>query len=357
METPSCLFPVPSPAKAGEGTGFGWRPRASRRQSLKSTNFLGTVARRRGTTETQFGDYNTCMTAEVPAEAAVRVSPSRDQAEAWDFVLEAVGIPHRVGMAEEGWAVLVPPTLVATALAALDANDREVTEEPVREPQAPDHGRSYVGLAAAASIAAVFWVSGPRNGADAGGWFNAGSGVAAEIVHGHWWRAVTALTLHSDFMHVTGNAVAFIVFLSALGRWLGGGVAMFATLLAGAAGNLVTAYVYGSPHNVVGASTATFAALGLLGGLQFQRRFRARTVGRLKRAFLGMAASLGLFAMLGVGERVDMLAHATGLVCGLIFGLLWGHLVRRPVKQLAQALCLIATVAVVAGAWLLAFRH
>ena len=297
------------------------------------------------------------MTAEVPAEAAVRVSPSREQAEAWDFVLEAVGITHRVGLTEEGWAVLVPPPCVATALAALDAADREASEEPVREPQAPDHGPSFVGLAAAATIAAFFWVSGPRNGADAGGWFRVGSGVAGLIVHGQWWRAVTALTLHSDIMHVAGNAVAFIVFLTALGRWLGGGLALFATLLAGVAGNLLTALVYGSPHDVVGASTATFAALGLLGGLQFLRRFRAPTVGRLKRAFLGVAASLGLFAMLGVGERSDMMAHAAGLGFGLGFGLLWGHLVRRPVKQPGQALCLIATVVVVAGAWLLAFRH
>jgi len=297
------------------------------------------------------------VTAEVPAEAAVRVSPSRAQAEAWDFVLEAVGIAHRVGMSEEGWAVLVPPPLVATALAALDAADREASEEPAREPQAPDHGRSFVGLAAAATIAAFFWVSGPRAGADAGGWFRAGSGVAGSIVHGQWWRAVTALTLHSDFMHVTGNAVAFIVFLSALGRWLGGGLALYVTLLAGAAGNLVTAYVYGSPHNVVGASTATFAALGLLGGLQFLRRYSARTVGRRKRAFLGVAASLGLFAMLGVGERSDMLAHASGLGFGLGFGLLLGHFVRRPVKPLGQAICLCAAVATIAAAWLLAFRH
>jgi membrane associated rhomboid family serine protease len=298
------------------------------------------------------------VTAEVPIEAAVRVSPSREQAEAWDFVLEAVGIPHRVGLAEEGWAVLVPPAMVATALAALDASDREASEEPAREPQAPDHGRSFVGLAAAVTIAAIFLVSGPR--ADAGRWFRVGSGVAAEIMHGQWWRAVTALTLHADIMHVAGNAVAFIVFLSALGRWLGGGLALFATLLTGTAGNLLTALIYGNPHNVVGASTATFAALGVLGGLQFLRRFRARTVGRLKRAFLGIAASLGLFAMLGVGEpggRVDIMAHASGLGFGLAFGVLWGQFMRRPVKQPGQAICLIATVAAVAGAWLLAFRH
>jgi rhomboid protease GluP len=297
------------------------------------------------------------MTAEVPSEAAVRVSADHAQAEAWDFVLEAVGIEHRIAATEEGWAVMVPSPLVAPALAALDAHDKEAEDGPAREPQAPDHGRSTVGLAAAATIAAFFWVSGPRDGADAGGWFRVGSGVAGQIMNGQWWRAVTALTLHADIMHVTGNAVFSVLFLSALGRWLGGGVALFATLLAGTAGNLLTAVVYGGRHNVVGASTATFAALGLLAGLQFMRRFDVRMVGWRKRAFLAVAASLGLLAMLGTGEKADMLAHAAGLGFGLIFGLPLARWTKRLESRYLQSACLLATVAAVASAWLLAFRH
>jgi rhomboid protease GluP len=302
-------------------------------------------------------DYNERVTAEVPFEAAVRVSPDRTQAESWDFVLEAVGIDHRIALSSEGWAVMVPPPLVASAMAALDAHDQEIAEGPVREPQAPDHGRSFVGLAAAMTIAAFFFVSGPRDGADSGGWFRVGSGVAGAIMHGQWWRAVTALTLHADIMHVTGNAVFTVLFLSALGRWLGGGVALFSTLLAGTAGNLLTALIYGGRHNVVGASTATFAALGLLAGLQFMRRFNMRMVGWRKRAFLAVAASLGLLAMLGTGEKADMLAHATGLGFGLIFGLLLARWARRMKNVALQGACLLATVLVVAGAWLLAFRR
>ena len=305
----------------------------------------------------QIRDYNERVTAEVPFEAAVRVSPDHAQAESWDFVLEAVGISHRLALTAEGWAVMVPPPLVGAAMAALDAHDQEIAEGPAREPQAPDHGRSYVGLAAAMTIAAFFLVSGPRDGADVGGWFRVGSGVAGAILHGQWWRSVTALTLHADIMHVTGNAVFMVLFLSALGRWLGGGVALLFTLLAGIAGNLLTALIYGSPHNVVGASTSTFAALGLLAGLQFMRRFNVRMVGWRKRAFLALAASLGLLAMLGTGEKADMLAHATGLGFGLIFGLLLARWTQRMKNAPLQGACLLATVLVVAGAWLLAFRR
>ena len=298
------------------------------------------------------------VAAEVPSEAVVRASPDRGQAEGWDFVLEAMAIPHRVLPTDAGFAVMVPPQMVATAIAALDAHDKEAAEGPPREVAPPDHGPSFVGVAMAITLIAFFVVTGSRTGPDAQGWFRQGSAIADAIVHNHEaWRAVTALTLHADAMHVAGNAVASLVFVSALGRWLGGGLALRATLLAGIAGNLLTAFVYSTSHNVVGASTATFGALGVLGGLQFVRRFRVRSVGRVRRAMLGVAAALGLFAMLGMGERSDVVAHAGGLGFGILFGVLLGQFVRRPVRVPAQALSLLATVATLAGAWVLAFRH
>ena len=296
------------------------------------------------------------MSAQIPAEAVVRASADRAQVEAWTFVLEAVGIPHRMAPVDDGWAVLVPPNLVGAAHQALDADEREAAEGLAREPAPPDHGASYVGVAAALTIAAFFVVTGERQ-SSARGWFDVGSAVAERITHGELWRAVTALTLHADIMHMAGNAAAFIVFLSALGRWLGGGVALAATLLAGLGGNIVTAYSYHTPHNSVGASTATFAALGLLGGLQFIRRYRVRSVGRFKRGFLAIAAGLGLYAMLGVGEHADVRAHGAGLGLGVLLGLLMGRFLARPVGLLGQAVSLLATVATVAGSWLLAFHR
>jgi len=210
----------------------------------------------------------------------------------------------------------------------------------------------------AITLVAFYVVAGPRSGPDAFGWFRRGTAIAEAIVRNHEvWRVVTALTLHADVMHLAGNAVASLVFVTALGRWLGGGLALAATLLCGAAGNLLTAYIYASSHNVVGASTSTFAALGVLGGLQFVRRVRVRSVGRLRRALLGIAAALGLLAMLGMGERSDVVAHATGLGFGIGAGLLFGILLKRPARLWAQGIALLCTVAVLVGAWLWAFHH
>ncbi|MGD0836151.1 MAG: rhomboid family intramembrane serine protease [Polyangia bacterium] len=297
------------------------------------------------------------MAAEVPSEAVVRASPDRGQVEGWNLVLEAMAIPHRVVPTEVGFVVVVPPRMVGPALAALDAQDKEAAE-PLVAREAPDQGPSFVGVALTATLVAFYVVTGPRAGADTLGWFRHGSAVAEAMVSGRHelWRAVTALTLHSDAMHVAGNAVASLVFVTALGRWMGGGLALAATLLGGVAGNLLTAYIYRVSHSVVGASTATFAALGVLGGLQFARRFRMASVGRLRRAVLGGAAALGLFAMLGMGERADVVAHACGLGFGIVMGVLFGFLVKRPVGWLGQAIALLATVGAVVAAWLAAFH-
>jgi membrane associated rhomboid family serine protease len=296
------------------------------------------------------------VSAEVPTEAVVRASPDRGQAESWTLVLEAMAIPHRVVPTDVGFAVMVPPRMVAPAIAALDAQDKEAAEGPARDALPLDHGPSFVGVGMSITLLAFYVVAGERSGPDIHGWFRHGSAVADAIVRHHEaWRAVTALTLHADIMHVAGNVVATLVFVTALGRWLGGGLALLATLLSGALGNLLTAHIYVTSHNVVGASTATFGALGVLGGLQFVRRFRARNVGRMKRALLGIAAALGLLAMLGMGERSDIVAHASGLGFGILFGVLVGLWLRRPVRLFGQALALLATLALLVGAWLLAF--
>jgi len=61
--------------------------------------------------------------------------------------------------------------------------------------------------------------------------------------------------------------------------------------------------------------------------------------------------------MLGMGERADVGAHATGTGFGVLFGALLGLGVKRPMRNLGQALALSCAVAMLVGAWLLAFRH
>jgi membrane associated rhomboid family serine protease len=95
--------------------------------------------------------------------------------------------------------------------------------------------------------------------------------------------------------------------------------------------NLATAAIEEHDFASVGASTATFAALGLLAGLQAIRRLRGGTFDK-RRAWISVGAGLALFAMLGVGSQsrmstgpgVDVWGHLTGLGFGVLLGLALG---------------------------------
>lgn len=176
-------------------------------------------------------------------------------------------------------------------------------------------------------------------------WLGRGNAQASAIRAGELWRAVTALTLHTDLPHLLSNLVFGALFAYLLFHSYGGGLGALALLLAGALGNVANAWVHASEHHSIGASTAVFAAVGLLGGSEARVRHllsEART-----RRFAPVGAALLLLLYLGVGEaqstrNVDVLAHVFGLFAGLALGLGLGSLPRGAIEdrrlQLAAAL-------------------
>ena len=68
------------------------------------------------------------------------------------------------------------------------------------------------------SVPALAWWG--MLGAD---WQNAGLLQAGLVSQGEWWRAVTALTLHSSFAHLVANSLFGAVFGLMAGRYLGSG--------------------------------------------------------------------------------------------------------------------------------------
>ena len=137
---------------------------------------------------------------------------------------------------------------------------------------------------------------------------------------------------------------------------LGGGVAWLAILTGGVLGNAANALLQDARHSAVGASTAVFAALGLLVALGLWHR-RNRPGGAIRR-WSPLIAGLLLLAWTGIGgERTDVLAHVTGLVAGLLIGgaagFVPGTLLERRPTQLSATLTAVALLAL---AWMLALR-
>src|SRR5262245_47682177 len=212
------------------------------------------------------------------------------------LVLAASGQTGRVirGTAADGkptWTVVVPAAEEPAARRALDAYDRENASEGSGAAPSPTRGTAALGFAVAALLLAFHLVTGLRESDPGSRWIAAGVADAAAIRDGAWWRALTALTLHADPIHLGGNIVAALLFVSAAAIWLGPGIAAALIVVSGATANVLTALV--KPHQLsLGASTATFSALGLLAGLQVVRRWRGGGPLR-KPAGLAVGAGIG----------------------------------------------------------------
>ncbi len=289
------------------------------------------------------------------SEVPVRVARGRRAADEWALVLVAEGLAPRVWRAPEGFAVGVVAHDLDRAAAALDAYDQENPPDRIRDSDGtpPGDGAFLAGLGASAALLVFFTITGAR---DPGvRWFARGAADAERIGDGELWRTVTALTLHADLTHVAANAAIGAWFFTAVCRALGPGLGGALLLLAGAGGNFANAVLHGSGHSSVGASTAVFAAVGLLGGLAVTHRRRRGLRGR--RAWIPLAASVGLLAMLGTaGERVDLWAHASGLGVGGALGLAAGRIWRRPPSAAAQWSLGGAALVVLLGCWSLALQ-
>jgi membrane associated rhomboid family serine protease len=172
------------------------------------------------------------------------------------------------------------------------------------------------------------------------------------MLDGEIWRAVTALTLHGDAAHALGNAFAIGIFFSATAGQIGVGLAGALILLAGAVGNIANSLLQGSPHDSVGASTAVFGAVGILGSLAAMRR---RKEGDKRRLWIAAGTALALLGMLGTGGRqVDVLAHLLGLLVGGGVGIAGALALVRSPGFATQWICGAAACAVIIYSWLLA---
>jgi membrane associated rhomboid family serine protease len=287
-----------------------------------------------------------------PAEIAeVFRSFRRNECEERDFVLHAVGIPSQVVWLGRTWALVVPATGYAAALAQLERYERE--NPPRRRPAPPEplHGGAWLGsLAYVAVMLLVGYLAGALAlGAD---WLEAGALRAGPTRSGELWRAVTALTLHLDVGHLLANLGFGTVFGLLAGQLLGPGVAWASVLAAAASANLLNAFIQPAAHSSVGASTAVFATLGLLAAYAWRRR---RDQGdRWAYRWAPLIAGVILLGFTGAGgERTDVLAHLTGFAMGLLAGV--AHAAWRvPRGPLAQVAAGLTSAAVLVVAWALA---
>jgi len=286
------------------------------------------------------------------SETVLRVTPDYKLADEWALVLISQGLSPSVHVSQGEAVVSVPEEEAERALAGLAAYQKENTF-PVQKKD-ENSLNDFSSLTAGIVVAGVLILNhGFIRWKGAALWFEQGSADASRILGGELWRTVTALTLHADLIHLLSNAVAAAIFVAALSSIVGAGLAFSLLVLAGAFGNLTNALIQGSSHISVGASTAIFGAVGVLGSLGLVRRRRDSR--RRRGAWIPIAAALGLLAMLGTGTgRTDVLAHLFGFFCGAALGVLVALFFPAPPGLRMQWVSGSATAALLIYCWTLA---
>ena len=278
----------------------------------------------------------------------IRVCEGSGRAEELALVLTAQAIESRVRFEPQGWILSVAADSVAAAELELAAYVAEAPRGAARVAAPASRGRPWPGIVAyVAVIMAVALAAGSLAfGVD---WLARGGMNGARLFAGEWWRPITALTLHADAAHLLGNAFFGSFFGYSVARYLGGGVGWLAILAGGSLGNLANALLLGAAHRSIGASTAVFAALGLLTAWCWRRGFPPGASRRER--FAPVVAGIGLLAFTGAGGvGTDVGAHLTGFVTGFVGGLSLARF-GTPRSRAAQLGCGIAALAAVALAW------
>lgn len=267
----------------------------------------------------------------------------------WSLVLSSQYILHRVVRGAGSASILVPTGDAAEAIRQITAFEQEnitwqtdwVPPSDVASPTPAITVIMLLGVFHLMTLAGLF-VSRAM-------WMSEGSAQAGQILSGELWRAVTALTLHVDTLHVLSNIVIGGFFVVWLCRELGTGLGWLTILFSGIFGNLINAVVQSPLHNAVGASTAVFGTIGILSALRIQAQEEGS-----KGVLLPLMSGIILMAFLGSGgERTDVGAHLFGLLSGLALGAVLSVLIRRgffPAGRMQRRLA-AAAIAVPLLAW------
>lgn len=286
-----------------------------------------------------------------PGYETVFATRHRDECQKSRLVLEAAGISAEAGYREGLWLLVVQAADLAKATAELEAYREENPDPSAQSNTAvPVYGGAVAGVVVYAGIIILIfiWTAHSAFGLQ---WLAVGRMQAGNVMAGESWRTVTALTLHLDVGHILSNLVFGIVFGLLAGHVLGGGVAWLTIVVAGALGNFMNAAVQAPTHSSIGASTAVFAALGVIVSHALRPRSTARE--RPLRRWSPLIGGVLLLALTGVGgERTDVVAHLTGFLAGMLMGWLGCGLPEHWLAGVTVQKCAGAvTVTIVVLAW------
>jgi len=271
------------------------------------------------------------------------------------LVLLSLSIPYQIVSRDEGSALVVPTSMAERARFELWQYEQEnkAPAAPVRRVTVDYQNGMPGAVVYVAIVCLVAWFA--NTGAFGFDWLGAGRVDGLLIRQGEWWRTLTALTLHSGLRHLLGNIGFGVVFGLLAGRLVGSGVAWLAIVVASGLANTLNTVLLESTHRSIGASTAVFAALGLLAGFVWRARLMAQD--RWPYRLGPVIGGIALLAYTGTGDaNTDIRAHLTGFACGFFSGILLTRLTKFLHTPGLQAISGVTAVGLIAIAWFSALQ-
>ncbi len=296
-------------------------------------------------------DYATVSTQETDkAPFCLITAPDNKKASEWSLVLTARGIPHKWRHYQDSIDIEVPGHLCKTAKAEIKEYEAENRNWPPERILPATYQNTETCIFVLMTLCGIMgYALSPEF--ETARW--QGTAWADKILQGQWWRAITALTIHSGPAHLLGNMLTGGFIMVQACSYMGSGLAWFLTVISGISGNLLNAFIQPPDHISVGSSTAIF---GLIGAVT---AFRAvlQESDRIRDYMLPLGAGFALLGFTGSsGKHTDLGAHACGFASGLVFGAVAGIIVLKygsPVRSLNLILLAIAVILPVIG-WFMA---
>jgi len=297
-----------------------------------------------------------------PALIDGRFSRCSDEASIrrWALVLTARFFTCRIENDHHVWQLLIPVDLMVNAIDELRVfEDKNRSWPPLAPPYRSMRENSLSTLSILFLLATFHNITRlniPLFDQPVPDWLYLGSAKVHLIHYGEWWRLITALTLHADWLHLISNLTigGFFVFL--LCREFGSGLGWTLLLAAGTLGNWANAQMQLPTHSSIGASTAVFAAVGVLAAINLVRH-RLDRRGQWKLIAVG---ALALLALLGTeGKNTDLGAHLFGFLFGVVLGVVTEFQVARRGRpgNFLNALLALTSGIIVLVAWYAAFLN
>lgn len=271
------------------------------------------------------------------------------------LILSAAGISHTITQTDAVfWTITVTHENHAKALAEISAYEEENQNWPLLPPQEDYFSPVFRANSFLIVISLMLFHSVTGEWSIHSEWFTTGAvDSKAILVNSEYYRLITALTLHSDLVHLLGNCFLGGFLLHFYFHILGNGIGLFSLLLSASFANLLNVIGHGPGHISVGFSTAVFSVIGILSALNF-RQYRFNQPARL---LLPLMAGAALLAMLGSsGERTDLGAHFYGLFTGLATGTILSthHIFKLRNNSWLQATLTISSLTLPVLCWYIA---